>query len=164
MKRSALACAALLIFAACQKNRTSEAGPRTSSSSRTRPVPLRRAASTPQFMMTVLGTQRCTPTGSHRPRSDHYLLGVQVRVQALSDIGVPVNPFYAHLTDAGGHRYPIRLDGCEPALGGAPLRLHETASGFISFEVAENATGLELRYAPELPGAASEQLDFAVGH
>lgn len=159
--------ASALAVAACQKHRASDLAPTSSTapsaSARRAPAALGTPAVTPHFRMTAVSVQRCAPSRLHAARAHYYVLGVLVRIEALSHVGIPVNPFYARLVDADGVGYRARLDGCKPALGGPPLAWHRSASGFISFEVPEKASGLELRYAPELPGARGEELDFALG-
>lgn len=113
--------------------------------------------------MTAESVQRCARDPLHPARPRHYVLGILVRIQALSSGGIPINPFYARLVDADGKSFRARLGGCQPALGGPPLALHRSARGYISFEVPDRASGLQLRYAPELPAARNEELDFALG-
>lgn len=89
-------------------------------------------------------------------------IGVEVDVQGASPSEVPVNVFYATVTDAAGERYPATLVGCEPALPALIVTRDAKAHGFITFEVPALARKLELRYAPQVVGRDAEVLRFAI--
>jgi hypothetical protein len=158
--------AAALAAQACQSKPSDRVpAPRAtpSGSARRARVGLATPAATRDFLMTAESVQRCPAGRLHPASAGHYVLGVSVHIEALSNVGVPVNPFYARLGDADGASYRARLGGCKPALGGPPLTAHQSARGFVSFEIPDKASELELRYAPELPNAPGEELDFALG-
>jgi hypothetical protein len=92
---------------------------------------------------------------------DRELLTVAVSVEAVGELEVPANPFYAELTDADGRAYRARFRGCEPGLGGPPLRRGERARGLLSFEIPRAARDLRLSYRPRL-GTTGEVAPLAL--
>lgn len=99
--------------------------------------------------------------GPFAPARGHDKVGVEVVVQGSTGNEVPVNPFYATLTDASA-TYRSTLAGCEPALPSVRVIRDQTARGFVTFEVPSGARKLELRYAPTVIGPGLEELRFLV--
>lgn len=161
-----LASAGTVVLLGCSRldalgSGTSDGGaPAASSSAGTE---LGRQISTDLYRMTVDAIRRCPATAFEQPRKGHVWLGVEVRLEALTDTPVPANPFYGRLTDADGHKYRARFDGCKPALSHRPLDRGETARGLMTFEIREHASGLVLRYDPRVPGRQHQEVRFDLG-
>ncbi len=113
--------------------------------------------------MTLDGVRQCPPTRFEQPKKGHIWLGVEVELQAVSTTAVPVNAFYARLTDSDGHRYRARFDGCSPALAHTPLSGGATAYGVVGFEIPEHASGLSFDYDPHVPGHPRQEVRFDLG-
>lgn len=113
--------------------------------------------------MTVEGVHQCPRTRYEEPEKGHIWLGVELRLEALTDTPVPANPFYARLTDSDGRRYHARFDGCKPPFSHAPLSRGATAQGLVTFEISDHATRLVLHYDPQVPGHQHQEVQFDLG-
>jgi hypothetical protein len=120
-------------------------------------------ASTAHFSMSFSTMKECPVESHFKPREGFVTLGVEVTIQALGAVQVPVNPFYATLIDANNVVYESTLAGCQPALGARQLSDGARVSGWLSFDVPAQARGLRLAYAPVLLGAGREELLFQLG-
>lgn len=115
------------------------------------------------YVMRVHGVRRCAADTLHPAPDGKHWLGVEVEIDATGQRHVPANPFYAELVDEAGHRYRSAPGPCRTELRHAPLLAGSSARGWVSFLVRDQATHLELRYAPRLPFAADEVLTFTLG-
>lgn len=118
------------------------------------------AARAPDYTLTVEKVEECKVARFFRPRRGHVKLGVALRVEATGDKLVPVNGFYARITDSDGYTYSPTLGGCDPALPIRRLEKGQKVSGFITFEIPEKATGLTLSYNPYMLGSMKQELRF----
>ena len=112
------------------------------------------AVTTPAYSLTVRQVEECKLPRFFRARSGFIKLGVELEIQAHGERPLPVNAFYAKLTDGAGKSYSATLGGCEPALPAKRLEPSERASGFVTFELPAAATGLTFVYDPYLVDAS----------
>ena len=112
--------------------------------------------------MSLDGVKDCPLGAGSSARKAFAKIGVEVDLQATSNLEVPVNVFYATVMDANGDRYLATLAGCEPALPAVIITHDGSAHGFITFEVPRLSRKLELRYAPPVIGQAGEELRFSI--
>lgn len=124
------------------------------------PVSQDQPAATADFRMRVRGVRQCTADRLHDAPPGRHWLGVDVELEGTSARRVPANPFYARLVDASGHAHASQPGPCLPGLRHAPLGRGDVARGWIDFLVPDQATGLELHYAPRIPGASDDELVF----
>lgn len=101
------------------------------------------------FELDVVAVRDCEPAPYARLGNDQMLLGVKVKLRALSD-QTPQNYFYASIIDSERRRYPPNFDGCSPRLVGEPLAAGATATGFVNFVLPRDARGLSIEYAPRI--------------
>jgi hypothetical protein len=87
---------------------------------------------------------------------------VEVQIDATTSAKVPVNPFYALISDRNGERYEATLAGCAPVLAAAQISQGESARGWISFDVPEGISGARLSYAPAVLGGGRPEVTFAL--
>ncbi len=99
------------------------------------------------------------------PRKGHVRLGVKLEITGKSERAVPANAFYAKLFDRerDGYAYSASAGGCQPALKSAHVARDQSASGWVSFELPERASGLELTYSPYVNGSSEQPLTFVLG-
>ena len=115
------------------------------------------------YAMTVKHVKECTVEHYFKPRKGNIKLGVEVLIEGTADKQIPVNPFYAKLTDSEGYSYTSTFAGCEPALKSVRVGRSEQAKGWITFELPKKASGLKLLYSPFVIGSGKQDLRFALG-
>jgi hypothetical protein len=156
------ACALSVLVWSCARGGSSEDSVETGATQRGR-TPLGEAATTEHYRMTVHTVRDCEPHGYLGPKRGYKKVGAEVTIEAKSSQQIPVNPFYAKVTDGSGRVYRTTFSGCEPQLKSRQLTAGTAARGFISFELPEHARGLVLTYAPLLPGTKGKELSFDLG-
>lgn len=114
------------------------------------------------YSMSVESVRECPPEPGFPPAPGARRIGVEVAIEGLSDRQVPVNPFYATLTDNDDDRYGMAFHGCTPELAPVRVTRDQKAQGFISFEVPKAARGFQLRYDPKLVSAQHQVARFSV--
>lgn len=115
------------------------------------------------YFMTLVRVASCEVEPHFRPAAGRIKLGLEVLIEARGFREVPSNPFLATLRDAEGRDYQADLAGCTPTLRADRLTQKQTARGFITFDVPQDATGLIMTYAPFVVGVGQEKLEFALG-
>lgn len=116
------------------------------------PVGLGEIARNAYFELVVSDARPCRTEPPFAPAAGFERLGVSVKIQGLSTLDVPVNPFYAALRDASGQRFEATLAGCTPALRAGRVTQGEQTEGWVSFDVPQSRGALEFRYEPLLIG------------
>lgn len=115
------------------------------------------------YTMTIDNVKECKVKYYLRPKKGNIKLGVEVTVEGTADKDVPVNPFYAKITDGEGYSYTSTFGGCDPDLKSVRVGKGEKAKGWITFEVPSKATGLKLTYNPFIVGTSKQELKFDLG-
>lgn len=116
------------------------------------------------YVMSVEAIEECSVSAPFAPRANKKLVGVEVTIEGTSNREVPVNPFYATLSDEEADKYSSTLAGCKPALHAERVTTGKRAKGFISFEIPKSAGDLKLSYAPLVIGVGREELLFDLRH
>jgi Domain of unknown function (DUF4352) len=119
-------------------------------------------ATTAFYSMRVLHVTTCTVEPHLQPPAGVRRLGVEVAIEATTETKVPVNPFYALISDRNGERFEATLAGCAPVLAAAQISQGESARGWISFDVPQEMLGARLSYAPAVIGAGRPEVVFAL--
>lgn len=143
----AVAPLATLFISACHEPATSTA-PIASSSTASSPT-----TSTTEFDLDVIGVRTCPPDPYSSLADDEVLLGVNVKIHAMTD-QVPQNYYYGRIVDKDGVRHDAGFAGCDPRLSGPPLLSGQTGTGFINFRLPRDASGLTLEYSPRIGNQA----------
>jgi hypothetical protein len=115
------------------------------------------------YSLVVTEVQECQVKYYFKPKKGNIKLGVEVLIEAVSDKEVPVNPYYAKITDSEGHAYVSTFGGCEPELKAVRVTQAQPARGWITFEVPEAAKGLVFSYSPIIIGGLKQNLEFDLG-
>lgn len=102
-----------------------------------------------EFTLDVIAERTCPAEPYSSLSNDEVLLGVNVKLRALTD-QVPQNYYYGRIVDADGKRHDAGFAGCEPRLSGPPLLAGQTATGYINFRLPREAAGLTLEYSPRV--------------
>lgn len=110
-------------------------------------------AQQPEYSMKVTAVKTCTVPTYCTPAGGNIKLGVEVSVQATGSKTVPVNPFYAKVTDSQKVEYTSTFCGCTPELQSVSLQPGQSAGGWITFELPSVATGLMMSYNPFIVGS-----------
>lgn len=110
-------------------------------------------AQQPDYSMKVTAVKTCTVPTYCTPAGGNIKLGVEVSVQATATKTVPVNPFYAKVTDSQKVEYTSTFCGCTPELQAVSLQPGQSAGGWITFELPAVATGLMMSYTPFIVGS-----------
>jgi hypothetical protein len=172
----------VLSAAGCRSGSQNDSAPRASDAARAPRVPptpsaarseagadagIRRVGETafaPDYSLTLAETKLCDRSRI-RPRAGHVRLGVRIEIEALGEREVPVNPFYARLVDAkhDGYAYTATFGGCEPDLKSSRIGKGERMAGWITFEIPEQARGLELTYSPYIQSGPEQPVKFSLG-
>jgi hypothetical protein len=97
------------------------------------------------------------------PAAGKIKLGTEVKITNTSDKQVPVNPFYAKLTDSGGYSYTSTFGGCNPELVSVKLDPGQTANGWITFEIPQTSVGLIFTYNPFIVSTDPNEVKFDLG-
>jgi Domain of unknown function (DUF4352) len=114
------------------------------------------------YSMRVLHVTTCSVEPHLQPPEGVRRLGVEVQIDARSAAKVPVNPFYALVSDRNGERFEATLAGCAPVLAAAQISQGESARGWISFDVPQGMAGARLSYAPAVLGGGRPEVIFAL--
>jgi hypothetical protein len=128
--------------------------------------PLHKLGETAQggdYKLTVVTVKECNVKYYFKPKKGNIKLGAEVIIEGTADRQVPVNPFYAKLTDAEGYTYASTFAGCEPDLKSRQVGKGEQSRGWVSFEIPEKSTGLKLSYAPFVIGRGKQEIKFDLG-
>ncbi len=120
-------------------------------------------ATAPDYTMTLENVKECKVKYYFKPKKGNIKLGIEVAVEGTADKDVPVNPFYAKVTDSEGYTYNSTFGGCDPDLKSVRLSKGEKAKGWITFEVPAKAAGLKLSYNPFIIGTTKQELKFDLG-
>jgi hypothetical protein len=141
----------------------SEAAPTQPAHDPSRVYRIGETAALADYAFSVSEVKLCTATRA-APEPGHVRLGTHVTVEGRSEREVPANPFHARLVERGGEArsWGARFGGCEPALMSVRVAKGESLSGWISFEVPDNAGGLELHYSPWVLGAGELVVKFQI--
>jgi len=115
------------------------------------------------YKLTLTAVKECKVKYYFQPKKGYIKLGAEVSVEGTAERQVPVNPFYAELTDAEGETYASTFAGCEPELKSAQVSIGREARGWISFEIPENARRLKFSYAPFVIGRGKQEVTFDLG-
>ena len=116
----------------------------------------------PDYTMSMESDKECPQDSLFATKRGFVKVGIELSVEGTSAVEVPVNPFYASLSDASGNVFANTLAGCEPGLPSVRVTSGAKARGFVSFEIPRGAHKLELKYAPIIIGRGPEELRFAV--
>lgn len=119
-------------------------------------------ANTAFYSLRVLHVTTCSVEPHLQPPAGVRRLGVEVLIEAKGESKVPVNPFYALVSDRNGERYEATLAGCTPVLEAAQISKGESARGWISFDVPEGMAGARLSYAPAILGGSKPEVLFTL--
>jgi len=120
-------------------------------------------ANTADYKMTLLAVKECKVETYFRPKAGNIKLAVEIAIEGNRDVDVPVSPFHARITDSESHEYSSTLAGCTPILPSVRVAKGERADGWITFELPEKATGLNLTYDPVIIGGTRQSLVFSLG-
>jgi hypothetical protein len=120
-------------------------------------------AAAPFYKMRIEKVQECKVRDYFAPAAGSIKLGVDVTLEGTADKDVPVNPFYAKLTDSEGYSWTSTLAGCTPDLKSMRINSGDSTRGWITFEIPKSATGLKLTYSPFIVGSAKQELVFDLG-
>ena len=115
------------------------------------------------YTLVVKNVKECTVEEYFKAKKGNLKLGVQVLIQGTGDREVPVNPFYAKLTDSEGYPYNSTFGGCSPELQAVRIKKGDQAQGWITFELSQKATGLKLEFAPFVLGTGKQTVRFDLG-
>ena len=99
----------------------------------------------------------------HKPKKGNIKLGVEMQIEGTADKDVPVNPFYAKVTDADGYSYTSTFGGCDPELKSVRVNKGEKARGWVTFEVPDKAKDLKLTYNPCIISTVKQEVKFDLG-
>jgi hypothetical protein len=115
------------------------------------------------YKLRVEKVEECKLREYFAPSPGNLKIGVDVSFEGTADKDVPVNPFYAKLTDSEGYSWTSTLAGCIPDLKSMRINTGDTVRGWITFELPKTATGLKLVYAPFVVGSGKQELVFDLG-
>lgn len=90
-----------------------------------------------------------------------WLIGVRIDNIAKSK-SIPYNPLYFTLKDASGFEYDTTIYPGTRGLGSGELQTDESVSGYIVFEVPDDAKDLVLTYKPLVIGGDYKQLRIPI--
>lgn len=80
-------------------------------------------------------------------KAGNMLLTVEVTLESISDKQFSAGTYNMKIVDSEGLTYKYSYKGsCEPRLNATSLNKGEKAKGWVTFEVAEKATGLKFAY------------------
>ena len=117
-------------------------------------------AQSTDYAITLRNVKECPVEPAFKPKQGYIKLGVEVEIEGTGKREVPVNPFYATITDSNGYPYNCTFGGCEPPLENVRIRNGEGAKGWITFEIPQQATGLTLEYSPFVIGTGKQTVRF----
>lgn len=113
--------------------------------------------------MTIENVKECKVPYYFKPKKGNIKLGVEVQLEGSADKDVPVNPFYAKVTDGDGYSYTSTFGGCDPELKSVRITKGEKAKGWITFEVPQKASSLKLTYNPFIISTVKQEVKFDLG-
>jgi hypothetical protein len=120
-------------------------------------------AQAPDFSMSIENVKECKVPYYFKAKKGNIKLGVEVELEGSADKDVPVNPFYAKITDGDGYSYTSTFGGCTPDLKSVRINKGEKARGWITFEVPDKAKGLKLTYNPFIISTVKQEVKFDLG-
>jgi len=120
-------------------------------------------AESTDYVLTVPNVKECPVEPHLEPKQGNVKLGVEVTIEGTGTREVPVNPFYATVSDSNGNQYKCTFGGCEPPLESSRIRKGDRAQGWITFELPKQATGLTLSYSPFVIGTGKQTVRFELG-
>jgi hypothetical protein len=120
-------------------------------------------ASTHDYNFTVVNVKECKVKYYFKPKTGNIKLGAEVVIEGTANKQIPVNPFYAKVTDSESASYSSTFAGCEPELKSLQVSKGEQSRGFITFELPEKAAGLKLTYAPFVIGGGKQEVVVDLG-
>ncbi len=120
-------------------------------------------AKAPDFSMSIENVKECKVPYYFKAKKGNIKLGAEVVIEGTADKDVPVNPFYAKVTDGDGYSYTSTFGGCDPELKSVRINKGEKARGWITFEVPEKASGLKLTYNPFIISTVKQEVKFDLG-
>lgn len=120
-------------------------------------------AQAPDFSMSIENVKECKVPYYFKPKKGNIKLGVEVQLEGSADKDVPVNPFYAKITDGDGYSYTSTFGGCSPELKSVRINKGEKARGWITFEIPEKSKGLKLTYNPFIISTVKQEVKFDLG-
>ena len=120
-------------------------------------------AKAPDYSMAIENVKECKVPYYFKAKKGNIKLGVEVQLEGIADKDVPVNPFYAKVTDGEGYSYTSTFGGCSPELKSVRIAKGEKAKGWITFEVPQKATNLKLTYNPFIVSTVKQEIKFDLG-
>jgi hypothetical protein len=125
---------------------------------------LGQTAAARDFAVTLQEVKICDGTRI-APKPGNVRLGVRLTIEGRTEREVPVNPFYARLVDRerDGYAYAATFGGCEPDLKSARVKKGDRMSGWVTFEIPKQASGLELSYSPYVLGSSEQSVQYDLG-
>jgi len=120
-------------------------------------------AKAPDFSMSIENVKECKVPYYFRAKKGNIKLGVEVIIEGSADKDVPVNPFYAKVTDGDGYSYTSTFGGCSPELKSVRVAKGEKARGWVTFEVPSKASSLKLTYNPFIISTVKQEVKFDLG-
>ena len=126
-------------------------------------VAIGETAKLPDYALTASDVQECKVPKYFKPKPGNIKLGVRIHIEATGSRQVPVNPFYAKVTDSSGYTYSSVFGGCTPDLKSLRLSSGEKAEGFVTFEIPTTAKGLTLTYMPLIVKSQSQTVVVDLG-
>lgn len=115
------------------------------------------------YALSVVDVKECKAKEYFEPKPGNIKLGLELALENISDEEIPVNPFYAKLTDSEGAEYATAFGGCEPELGNSRIGSGAKTGGWITFEIPKIARGLRVTYSPIIIGKRTQPLVFDLG-
>jgi hypothetical protein len=115
------------------------------------------------YSLSVLRVQECEVKLYFLPKEGNIKLGVELSIENLSDEDLPVNSFYAKVSDSDGTEYASTFGGCKPEFINWRIGSGVKTGGWIMFEIPATVHGLTLTYNPVIIGKRAQPLVFDLG-
>jgi hypothetical protein len=115
------------------------------------------------YSLSVLRVGQCEVSSSFAPKEGNIKLGVELSIENISDEDLPVNSFYAKVSDSDGAEYPSTFGGCKPEFINWRIGSGVKTGGWVVFEIPATARGLTLTYNPIIIGKREQPLVFDLG-
>ena len=115
------------------------------------------------YELVLKNVKECKVEEYFKAKKGHLKLGVEVSIRGRTDREVPVNPFYAKLTDSDGYSHSSTFGGCTPELQAVRIKKGDKALGWITFELPKSARGLKFDFAPFILGTGRQTVRFDLG-
>ncbi len=165
------ACAVLVIGAllACKKKENAEESTSTTPAAEEAPAPnpltepdppaptktfnVGDVATAKDYTIKVMNVKECKPKGfTTKAKKGNIFLGVEVLIESTAGDTFLASPAQAKIVDSEGiatNYHYLYKSTCEPRLDSATqLQKGEKATGWITFEIGKDASGLKLSYTP----------------